>query len=42
MLGLSPLALMQSTANGHTVQAGDFRYLLDATVPILPGQYAGE
>jgi len=39
---LPSFALTQSATDCHPIQAGDFRHLLDATVPMLPGQYPSE
>jgi hypothetical protein len=39
---LSTFALTQSATDRHAAQTGDFRRLLDATVPTLPGDYPGE
>jgi len=39
---LPSFTLTQSAPNCHATQAGDFRHLLDATVPTLPGHYPGE
>jgi len=34
--------LTQSAPDRHAAQTGDFRRLLDATAPTLPGDYPGE
>ena len=41
-LCLSAFALAPSAADCHAAQAGDFRRVLHATVPTLPGDYPGE